>query len=750
MLGISLNKPTNRLTVLSIFIIICTSIIVGKLFYLQVIKYDYFYQRSQEEHQGYTELEARRGEILIKDYNSGEVFRLAANTTLDTLFVDPTLIDDTKLIADTLAPLVFDLKEEQKKDELRIQEELKNAPKDIRKEDLEKIIKPKTEQGLKDAQHKNVFDQVSQKIRSSILLVQEPSEEIIKKIDELKIPGIKIVENQIIATPSEIASPKKTAAEITHLVDIPITKLSELLEGKNRYVILKKKIAPEVSQKIKKIKEDDKAKKFRGVGLEEHTYRYYPEGQLASQILGFIDNGGIGRYGIEESFEPTLKGEKGLFQTQMDASGQQVTVGKDIIIKPAVRGDNITLTIDRSIQMAVERKLERQVKNVNADNGQVIILDPKTGKIIAMAQYPTFNPNTYSDILELEKIELTEDEKKRLVEVDKGDYVETYLYINVDTHDRIQLFPEKDKDENITYFKYKNKVGPGAYRNINIIDPYEPGSVFKTIAMAAALDDGDVTPGTTYNETGPIKVDEFEIHNANNKYRGIQDMTQVLENSSNIGIAWVAKKIGRNLFYNYMKRFGFAERTDLELLGENKGQIEDFTHWADSELVTHAFGQGILTTPLQMAVAYAAIANKGILMKPHIIEKIEGASGKTTIIEPRPAGRAITEKTATTLIAMLTNAVENGVARHAQVANHYVAGKTGTSQTYKWGKPLSGAGTTIATFMGIAPVTDPKFVIIVKMDRPRQSEWADVTVAPLAGEIMEYLFNYYNIPPDKK
>lgn len=746
MTGQILHKSINRLIVLSLIMLFSTTIIVGKLFYLQIIKGSYYAEKSQTERGGYVELSPRRGEILIQDYNSGEIFKLGTNTTLDTLFVDPYLIDDTKLIADTLSPLIFGLKEEQEKDKLRIEKELKNAPADATEETIKKIMTPRTEEELRDAHYKEVLQKINQKTRPSILLVQKPAPEIIEKIPKLSIAGIKVEDNQIIAYPNEIKNQKETAVKIANLVDIPAKKLTDILAGRNRYVVLKKKIDPDLSQKIKKLKDD---KRFRGIGLEEHTYRFYPEGQLASQILGFLDNKGVGQYGVEEYFETALRGQKGLFQTQIDATGQQVTVGSDIIIKPAIRGSNITLTIDRSIQLAVERKLERYVKSTRSDNGQVIIMDPKTGKLIALAQYPSFNPNAYADALKLEKIELTEDEIKRLTEVDKGDHKEIYLYTNVDTHERIQIFSEKDETGKTTYRKYKNTIGPTVFKNISVTDPYEPGSVFKAIAMAAALDDGDVTPNTTYQENGPIKVDEFEIHNAENKYRGLQTMAQALAYSSNIGMSWVAKKIGRNLLYNYMERFGFMERTDIEFAGENEGKIEDFTQWADSELMTHAFGQGILITPLQLITAYAAIANQGILMQPHIVEKIEEADGKTINVEPRSVRRSINEKTANTLTAMLVNAVENGVARNAQVKSHFFAGKTGTAQTYKWGKPLTGPGTTIATFMGFGPISDPKFVMLVKMDRPRQSVWADATVAPLASEIATYLYQYYNIPPDK-
>ncbi|MBU1445745.1 penicillin-binding protein 2, partial [Patescibacteria group bacterium] len=278
---------------------------------------------------------------------------------------------------------------------------------------------------------------------------------------------------------------------------------------------------------------------------------------------------------------------------------------------------------------------------------------------------------------------------------------------------------------------------------------YEPGSVFKSIVMASAIDDGDVTPNHTFYESGPIQVDEFEIGNSTETYRGLQTMTNVLEQSSNVGMVYVAKKIGRNLFYNYMLRFGFGEKTGIEFDYEQTGQIEYFTQWADSELATHGFGQGISVTPLQMANAYAALANGGLLMQPYIVAATREANGKTTYTEPLIINQAISEESSNTITEMLVSAVENGVASKAQVSGHYVAGKTGTAQTYKYGKPLSGAGTTITSFGGYGPVDDPRFVVIIKLDNPRTSEWGSDTAAPMFSEIAAFLFNYYNIPPDK-
>ncbi len=551
--------------------------------------------------------------------------------------------------------------------------------------------------------------------------------------------------------PKEIENTENISKILSPLLEIKEKELNRILAGKNRFIILKRTLEPETSAKIRELLAKDVENLLKGIGLQENYYRYYPENESLAQILGFVDHNGEGQYGIEQSFEEDLKGKEGIFVSQTDGSGQQITVGESII-RPAVDGNNIILTIDRSIQLEIEKKLEAAVKRYQAETGQVIIMEPKTGKILSLAQYPTFDPNKYSKIFEKEIINLSEEEIKNLISVDKTEKNPTrfWLYINTETNRRIEIFKEQTSNGNILYKKYKNRVGPKVYKNSLVSDLYEPGSVFKTITMASALNAGEVRAGTTFYEGGPIVLDDGnEIHNSTETYRGIQTMTQVLENSSNVGISFVAKKLGRNLFYNYMKNFGFAERTDIELQGEESGKIEFFTDWAESELLTHGFGQGILVTPIQMVTAISAIANGGLLMQPYIVDSIEKESGEIIKNEPKIIRRVITKENADILSSMMVSAVENGVARRAQTSDHYVAGKTGTSQTYKNGKPLKGAGTTVTSMAGFGPMNDPKFVILIKFDYPLSSPWGDSTAAPLFSEIVQYLFNYYNIPPDK-
>nr|MBP7058400.1 penicillin-binding protein 2 [Candidatus Gracilibacteria bacterium] len=636
-----LEEPEARITILILVIGLFSAVIIFRLFYLQVIKGDYFEQIAAKEHYGVTELPARRGEIFVKDYASGEDVRVATNITLDTLYADPTLISNPKLVADRIAPLIYDQAEARQDDNDRIDTEHKRAK---TQEEYDKI-KPLTDEELYQKFYNDLLQQISMQVRSEILLSDTLPAETLKEIAKLNLPGIEVTEKTVKAYPSQITDRGLIAAKLSKYLDMTHTRLESILEGKNRYVILKKKIKPEIASQIKKIMDEDKSKNFNGLGLKEEYYRYYPENTLAANVLGFVTTAGTGSYGIESSFNTQLQGKKGIFQTQRDGSvyGRQITVG-DSVIQPAVDGDSVVLTIDRAMQLTIEKRLARAVNDYRANSGQVIVLDPKTGRIMALAHYPSFDPNNYSAALKKEEIALSADEVKGLVPIDSQPDT-FWFYRNVPSEDRFLVFREKLPEGNYVYKRYTNWIGLEALQNKVVAEPYEPGSVFKAITMSAALDDKDVTPNTAFNDPGVLKVDEFEIKNVSARCTGYINMTTALGYSCNTGLGFVAKKIGRTLFYSYMMKFGFGARTEIEFDNENAGKIQHFSQWADSDLVTHGFGQGILVTPLQMVSAFGALANKGVLMQPHIVDKIISANGKITVTEDRPLQKVITEET---------------------------------------------------------------------------------------------------------
>jgi len=746
---ISINKITF-LIVGSIFI---TIVLIIRLFNLQVLQHEYYENLASHEQEGLTELPAQRGEIVMKDYSSGEEYLVATNTTLNLLFADPSLVKDPTYVADKLAPLVFDLKEERELDNQRILDQSKKLPADITEEEKTKLLTPLTDDQLKESFRQNLINEIGEKQRKEILLANDIEQKDADTINNMNLIGIKVVGRNVYAYPAEISSTKTTAESLGKILQIPTDKLAKTLKGLNRYVVIKRKLSPEISNKITELFKQDKDDMFAGIGMKEEYFRYYPEGRLAASVIGYVDNTNIGQYGIESSFNTNLQGVAGKFETKKDSLGRQITVGESVL-KAAQNGDNIILTIDRSVQMKVEEILEAYVKSSNSDSGQAIVMNPKTGAIVAMANYPYFDPNNYGDVFKKVEVTFTPEEitTKLVPTKTEGLY---YLYKDEISLVKYPIFEEKDENGNSHYYRYENYWGPEVYHNKIVAWPYEPGSVFKPIVMAMAIDDGDVTPNTTYNDSGPVGVDwnkykndyDYYIKNSTGYY-GLVDMKTVLAKSLNTGMTFVSKKIGPALFYSYLEKFGILDRTDIELDNEGVGKVEYFEDWTESELATHAFGQGLTLTMLQLVNAFCAIANKGVLMQPYIVEEIRHDDGRVSTTEPHEIRRVISEDTAAKMTAMLINVVEKGF-QEIHIPDHYLAGKSGTAQTYKYGIPMFGVGSTIVTFAGYGPVNDPQFVIAVKLDHPRSSEWSATTAGPAVSDIAKYLFDYYNIPPDK-
>lgn len=434
-----------------------------------------------------------------------------------------------------------------------------------------------------------------------------------------------------------------------------------------------------------------KALDIPGIGFAAEQSRLYPEGRSGSHIVGFLGYDGDqrkGQYGIEGAFEKELAGEVGHLAAQRDAAGGWIAIGSNAIV-PARNGDNVVLTIDRAIQNEACTKLDEAVLKHGADGGSVVVMNPTTGAVLAMCGNPDFDPNTYSDVTD-----------------------------------------------------------PSDYLNPAIFRQYEPGSVMKSITMSAALDLGKVTPATTYTDEGFVKYGGFTIRNSDGKAHGVQTMTQVLEASLNTGAIFAMQQMGPVPFAKYLDRFGFGTKTGIELPGEQAGDISSLDLGKEIYAATASYGQGITVTPLQLTSAFAAIANRGVLLKPFIVRTLQHPDGSTTETQPVKLRSVITPQTATTISAMLVNVVRNGHGKKAAVPGYYVAGKTGTAQIPRKDGPGYEEGVTIGTFAGFAPVEKPVFAMAVRIDRPRDVQFAESSAAPLFGEVAAFILNYYDVTPN--
>jgi len=744
-------QNVHRILILLIIAGLCCFIIIGRLFQLQVLKYNDYRETAKGQHFGAIELMAQRGEILVRDTHSGELSKLATNTTLDLLYVDPMVAEDKEGIAQKIAPLLFN-----QEDYDACLEDPENCQYDVIRDDpLHRFetTQPAWDLGLNK---EGLTEEEEPEYKDYLQLVQEVSKTILTKISRLEVdfvilrrdaeidlmaevinarlPGIFVDEKHFMIHGDPTIIPENRLEDVTKeiatLLGEPISSIKrKLSRRKVRYVFLKNRLIPEISRKIK-------AMKLKGVVLIPEHWRFYPEGELGSHLIGFLNREGVGQYGVEGYFNNELEGKKGTIFAESDPFGRQITVG-DSKIEAAVNGDTIILTIDRIVQKNVEKILAESVKSFRADSGQVIVMNPFTGAIVAMANYPLFNPNDYSESFSLRELE-----EEELV------FKTTPLFIQDEKGRFLPATDEQVENKEMKKYMYNNTFGPGAFKNKTVSEYYEPGSVFKPIVMAVALDAKEVEPQMTFLDDGPLKIDEFEIKNSDNEYHGKTTMTEVLELSLNTGMSWVAKKLGKQLLFNYLADFGFGEYTNVRLEGEQKGRLDYHKRWSKAQLLTTSFGQGIVVTPLQMVMAWAALANGGKLIQPYIVESI--IKNKEVIkTEPEVIRRVLSEETSSIITSMLISTVRRGHGRPADIPGHLIAGKTGTSQVAgPSGKYETGEGATITSFAGYLPALEPQFVILVKFDRPRIGEntWGSTTGAPTFRKIAEFLIDYYNLP----
>jgi cell division protein FtsI/penicillin-binding protein 2 len=525
---------------------------------------------------------------------------------------------------------------------------------------------------------------------------------------------------------------------------------------------------------------------FRAVTLIPQHWRFYPDTKIGSHVIGFINALQEPQYGIERTYDTILRGQEGLIASVSDPFGGQIISSDQKFIDPR-DGATIVLTIDRFVQSFVEDALAAMVKKVDAESGQVLIIDPFTGRIIAMANAPLFDNNSYAAVYEKDPFYIDpEKEKQIVIEVfnpeNNARVLKAYLpdlspagraqlsketqakledleklynlstitryYLYLGDNNRREIFPTKEKG---VWLKYKNNIGVGSYINRSVQEVYEPGSVMKPITMAIAIDQGEVSPLDIYNDTGAVKVDVYTIKNALNKYYGKVTMVDCLDFSINTCMTSVSRKLGRKLFHAALTNFGFGKITGIELDNEQPGNLRAWRDWNPALTMTMAFGQGISSTPLQMITAFAALANGGKLVKPTIIDEIRHPDGTIDVHRPIVLGQVIKPETSQTITSMLIHSADFGFAKAGKVKFHKIAGKTGTSQIAgPGGKYESGTGSTVATYAGYAPVDHPRFVILVKLDRPKKDDFGSKSAAPLFRDIAQFLFEYYGIPPDEK
>ena len=477
---------------------------------------------------------------------------------------------------------------------------------------------------------------------------------------------------QIGASPSLIVEADEMATALAPILQRPRNDIWEDLTADVPFVLLSGRVPADIAEAVRALPYD-------GLQIDPLPRRIYPQGDLLCHVLGYTDFDNIGGAGLEGYYQSELAGE-----AASDVRSISPLTPQDSVI--AREGADLVLTIDRSIQYTVEEHLRQALIEYGAQTGTIIVMNPRTGAILAMASYPCYMP-----------------------------------YKLYRTYEALLVNPAISKQ-------------------------YEPGSVIKLVTMAAALDSGTVTPQTTYYDAGLLEVGGHITYNWDRSANGTTDMQTLLTRSLNVGTATVATWMGAETYYNYMERFNFGRPTGIDLMSEAGGTLHlpGSEYWTESFLATNSYGQGIAVTPLQMITAIASLANDGYLMKPYVVEEIH-RDDQVYRHEPTIISRPVSPETAHMINAMAINVVQDGVIM-AHMDGYTIAGKTGTAQIPENGVYLSDA--TIGSFIGWIPADDPEIIVMVKLDRPTTEPWGSLTAAPAFASLAKELVVMLNIPPD--
>ena len=478
----------------------------------------------------------------------------------------------------------------------------------------------------------------------------------------------------VFVSPSKVEEPEIVVNALSEILNLNKDFVAAKIARENSFFeLIKNRLTREEIVNLEKLE-------LPGIYFGRENLRYYPQNFLASQLIGFVGGGGDGQYGIEGYYNDILKGKGGFRRGKRDVFGR--LLGR-VVERGGQASYDLVLTIDHNIQFTAERLLQTAYEDLSIKSGQIIVMNPNSGEILAMANFPNFNPNYFSEFNNL-----------------------------------------------------------GIFKNPATQKIFEPGSVMKTFTMAISLEEGKITPETTYVDEGMVKIGPHIIRNFDHRIWGEKTMTEILAKSINTGSVYAARLVGLDTFVEYLENFGFFNLTGIELQGEVAFHNNELRNGREINLATASFGHGIGITPIQLARAFAVIANKGKLVNPFIVE----TQGEILLYE-----QIISPRTASQLTAMLVDTVNHPFIRRAQIPGYYVAGKTGTAEipwiALGYDKP-GYSDELIHTFVGFVPAYNPQFLIMVKLDQPEGVRTASVSAAPIFQELARHIINLWQIPPD--
>ncbi len=480
------------------------------------------------------------------------------------------------------------------------------------------------------------------------------------------------------AVPKKIEDKETVAKSLAAALEESVPSIMAKFAKSSSYVILKKDLTDREMLAVRDLKKDLKAD---GVSLESSSGVYYPQGSMAAQVVGFYGGNQEGQYGIEGYYDDVLQGERGVQEQKKGLDAIDTAPSHDL------DGSDIYLTIDSNIQFQAESLLKEVHEKLSIASGQIIVVKPDSGRILALANYPSFDLNNYS------------------------------------------------RENNL-----------GIFQNSAIQKLFEPGSVFKPFTMAMALQEKKVTPESTFFDSGSVTIGRDTVSNFDHEKYGLQTMSGILEKSINTGAVYLSQQISHETFSNYLDALGFNDKTGVGLQGEVGSQNNYLKNGSAFGFATASFGQGIEMTPLQLVRAFCVFANGGKMPKPYIVDKIVHG-GDEEVTKPVISGQVISAQTASQVTTMMINVVDRGFGDGAKIPGYYLAGKTGTAQVPIENQKGYYADKTIQSFIGFGPALKPEFLILVKLDDPKVPKSA-LSAVPVFKKLSQYIINYWQIPPD--
>lgn len=525
----------------------------------------------------------------------------------------------------------------------------------------------------------SAYQELAHTQRGRVISVPAPRGSIFDR--DLHELAMSLPAKAVFVDPALVHKPMHVARSAAAVLDLSAAEVyAAVTASDDRFVYLARGVDLETAERLEDMK-------LPGVGFLEETRRYYPAGAVASQVLGFAGVDGAGLEGLERQYDSLLSGRMGQAQVEEDPSGRMIpqAIRRD---DPPVPGRDIVLTIDQDLQYLAQTSLERAVRTNKARGGTVIVMDPRTGDVLAMATYPWFDPNEFASST------------------------------------------------------------PEEWRNRAITDVFEPGSVNKVIMAAATLELGLVTLDQRFNIFDEIRIFDRTYHDAHS--HGMQQMTlaDIVAQSSNVGAITVAELLGDEMLASYLYEFGFGKRTGIGFPGESPGILAPPEEWWGTTLPSISIGQGVAVTALQMAGVYATIANRGVSVRPRLVRGTLGNDGAFAPSPSSPARRVISEVTASAVTQILSHAVQVGTGGEAEIPGFWVAGKTGTAQKPKPNAP-GYSDKYVASFIGITPASDPALVVAAVLDEPA-TKYGGVAAAPLFQEVARFALASLRVPPAPK